>query len=246
MLTICLALPTTFSLTNRVYADDFNSYNYSEEMSYNLLKAETLKLSFYAHFSYAFAWMPYFNNDGMPYRYMLRNRHHGVVFGGGVAINKNYLLGISFEILSKTSHMRGEFSNNYREISGIKSSVFMTNFDVGVRLPMGGISPNFLEKIFLPRDIFRQRLNIYIVGGFNIISASLRNSYNSTYTMVPTSIAKSPNKNSLGINAGLAFTYKVFSIFHIRTEVRRMWIITRRSSLPSDSWLFNLGLGLSF
>ena len=63
MLTICLALPTTFSLTNRVYSDDFNSYNYSEEMSYNLLKAETLKLSFYAHFSYAFAWMPYFNNE---------------------------------------------------------------------------------------------------------------------------------------------------------------------------------------
>ena len=224
-----------------INAADFNNYDNDAEMSYNIFTAETWDLSMYAYFGYAFAWMPYFNKNGLPYRQMLRNGHHGIAFGGGVAINKNVLFGLSFANVSKNSRMRGEFADRYKEISWIRSHVFMTNVDVGVRLPMWLISLDSISQ-----DLFKKDLYIYVVGGFNIISASLTNSYSDEYDTIPVSIAKTPRRVSLGMNFGIALTYNFLSWLHLRTEVRKMFILTRKLSLPSDSWLFNVGIGVSF
>ena len=209
----------------RINADD-----YEQEYSYNIISAETWDVSPYVWFGYSFGWVPYFNSDVADYGSMLRNGHSGFIIGAGMTINGNWQFGLSFQRLTRSSNLRS-YEEIYPEISGIKSEVLMTNIDVALKFPFTSMA---------------RGIKIHVVSGFNIITANLTNVYRDGYDYVPAGITKTPHRASLGANVGLSLSWKLFAGVYVKAECRRMFILTRSSSLIDDSWLFNTGISLNF
>ena len=219
-----------FSANQQALASSYSDDYYSRDYSYNLFSAKTLDLSPYIFTGYSFGWTPYFNrNGGAQYGDMLRNGHHGFILGAGVSINRNYSIGLSFQRMTRSSNLRGEYSDKYSQIDGIRSEVLLGNLDLAVRLPI-----NFLSG----------KMEFQAVGGFNIVSSNLKNSYNAGTDTVPVELASSPHKVGFGTNIGLATTYRIINGLQLRLECRRMFMLTR--NVVRDSWLINTGVSVNF
>ena len=211
-------------------ADDYVSDEYAQDYSYNIVSASTWNIAPYLFAGYSFGWVPYYNSDNADYGYMLRNGHSGFILGTGITINRNWKVGISFQRLTRDSELRS-YSKIYPEIDHIESEVLLTNIDFSMRLPIN-----------TRKDLF----NLHIVSGFNIIVANLANKYKSGVDTIPVGLAKDMHKAGLGMNVGVALTYRIIGGLHIKAEGRRMFVLTRKTSLIRDSWLMNVGIGLDF
>ena len=214
----------------QVFASSYGDDYYTRDYSYNLFSAKTLDLSPYIFTGYSFGWVPYLNRDGgAQYGSMLRNGHHGFILGAGVSINRNYSIGLSFQRMTRTSSLRGGYSDTYSQINSIRSEILLTNLDLAVRLPLSFLS---------------NKMEFQAVGGFNVVSSNLSNNYSANADTVPVKLASTPHKVGFGTNIGLAATYRIINGLQLRFECRRMFMLTR--NVIRDSWLINTGVSVNF
>lgn len=226
----CTLFFAVFGISQQVLASSYSDDYYKRDYSYNLFSAKTLDLSPYIFTGYSFGWVPYVNRSGgAQYGNMLRNGHHGFILGAGVSINRNYSVGLSFQRMTRSSNLRGGYSDKYPQIDGIRSEILLTNLDLAVRLPLSFLS---------------DRIEFQAVGGFNIVSSNLKNSYNAGTEVVPVELASSPHKVGFGTNIGLAATYRIINGLQLRFECKRMFMLTR--NVVKDSWLINTGVSVNF
>ena len=198
--------------------------------SYNIFTGDTWDISPYLQIGYSFLYAGHRDYNGVKYESMLRNRHHGFTFGFGIAINRYWSFGISFQKVLKKSHLRGEYALNYPCVDAIKHQSYILNFDIALMAPF---------------EFFNRRTRLYLLTGPAFIFSNLEYNYNADTTMVPVALTKDLNKTQIGINLGLGVSYNLTEHFYLRMEGRKIFIITKNPALK-NTWSLNVIAGISF
>lgn len=232
---ICLFFITFCSNKNQPMQNGYvnDSYTYDADGSinynYNIFTASQWNIAPYVQGGYVFQNIPFKNKDNIAkYGDFLTQFSHGWKLGAGITINKNWLFGISFNQNIATTDIDNEYKDYLDEIS---VENLMTTLDAALRLPF---------------DLFEHKLNFYILAGVDLIMTNIKNKYKEGVTYIPIKLVNDMNKFALGVDLGLSIRYTIVSGLYAGIDAKRLWILTRSSSLIKDTWILSGNIGFQF
>ena len=152
------------------------------------------------------------------YNQYLRDLQYGWMLGGGIFINNNWGIGLSLNGL----YGNDKLSKDNEKFNSLNLKTYILNIDATFIIPF----------------TFYDRLHFYVIGGFNVIFNSIDADYK--VNEIDVNIAKSMNKNSLGLNIGAGLEFQVTQKVFARAEVKREFVLT--TGILNDFWMTGVSL----